>query len=291
MAIPGGLHAAPRSLSALMRATRDPQPERWRKTSEQEVSNRGWTEECQGVTHDTRHWFFSSNRNPIVGAPRRGIHRLSSGLRERGFFGVDFTGHEHIGDIDHHDGRIYAAMERPPGILWVDTAFSRHGRATLKDHRGSVPSPQGGSLPWCAINPWNGWLYSSRFGDADQPAIGEVFAYDPDDDFRHVATLGLGQGLKRIQGGCFTPNGHLLLTSDHTYDIHCYSVLNGAHRGRVGIQVDTGDGEEVEGITVRRGVRTDGVDSEVHVVLLDNDFPSGDDVYFKHYSVPRAEDL
>lgn len=286
LAIPGGLHSTPASLLDLMKATQDPQVSRWRKTSEESINNQDFTEENQGVTSDGRDWFFSSNKES-----RRGIYRFSNAMQEQDFFGINFTGHEHIGDIDFYKGRIYAAMEQPAGILWLNTSFSSHGRDTLKARNGTTPSPQGNSLPWCAVNPWNGWLYSSKFGDSDKPAIDQVFAYNPADNFRHVSTLNLSKGLKRIQGGCFTANGHLLLASDHTHDIQCFSALNGHFRGRASIQVNTFDGEEVEGITVRFGVRRNGVESEVHVVLLDNDITSRDDIFFKHYSVPEPSSL
>lgn len=289
--IPGGLHSSPDRLSSLLQATRDPQVGRWRKTSEESISNRDFTEECQGVTHDGLNWYFSSNKNPLIGSDKRGIYRLSNDFRELAFFGIDFTGHRHIGDIDFYNGQIYAAMEQPAAIFWVNDSFSRHGRSTLKASNGAEPSPQGNSLPWCAINPWNGWLYSSRFGDANRAAETEIYAYDPDLDFRHVSTLNISHGLKRIQGGCFSPNGHLLLASDHSHDIHCYSALNGIHRGSVGIQVDTSSGEEVEGITVQHDVQQAGTASQVHVVLLDNDISSGDDIFFKHYSVPDTSAL
>jgi len=34
-----------------------------------------------------------------------------------------------------------------------------------------------------------------------------------------------------------------------------------------------------------------GVATHVHVILLDNDWPDDDDVYFKHYRVPLSEHL
>jgi hypothetical protein len=81
----------------------------------------------------------------------------------------------------------------------------------------------------------------------------------------------------------------LLLASDYTHDIRCYSVLNGKYLGSAGIQV--GSTEEVEGICVKKGVTMHGKAAQVHVILLDNDWPSADDVYFKHYAVGKPDDL
>jgi hypothetical protein len=113
--------------------------------------------------------------------------------------------------------------------------------------------------------------------------------------FVHVpsADIVLQEKLRRIQGAVFSKNGHVLLASNHTDDIRCYSVLNGYYLGRASIQKDGSwnVAEEVEGLTIWEGISYEGVSTHVHVVLLDNDKPDDDDVYFKHYRVPLAEHL
>ncbi|MCU7877928.1 MAG: hypothetical protein KZQ84_14205 [Candidatus Thiodiazotropha sp. (ex Lucinoma borealis)] len=288
--IHGGFHSSPSSLKDILKAMQSPQVGQWQKTSESEHANHDWTEECQGVTHDGQHWYISSNKDPIIGSAKRRIYKFTPGMQQVDYFGVDFIGSDHLGGIDHYKGRIYAALEQPAKVMWVTTDFQSSGTDTLKSSSGGS-SPQGSSFPWCAVNPWNGLLYSSKFGSADGAPIKEIFAYDPADGFKHKKTLELKSGLKRIQGGVFSNNGHLLLASDHTFDIRCYSALNGAFRGSAAIQIDPGSGEEVEGLTIWKGISFDGTPAEVHVILLDNDFPSGDDIYFKHYSVPDPDKL
>ncbi|MFB9733430.1 hypothetical protein [Ornithinimicrobium kibberense] len=69
------------------------------------------------------------------------------------------------------------------------------------------------------------------------------------------------------------------------------STLNGAYRGSAPVQKDAGSFEGVEGITIWKDVSYGGQPTQVHVILLDNDWPDGDDAYFKHHRVPTAQTL
>ena len=300
--IPDNFHSFPPdgSLFAAVRSMKSLRTSNWRQTSHGRFFNLDWTEACQGVTYDGRFWYFSRNFGPGGLKRKQGIYKLKPNMEQEEFFSVKFLGHDHLGDIDYYNGKIiglntsegliFAAMEGPEAILVVPTDFHFHSLVTLKGRTIHEPSPQGDSLPWCAINPWNGYLYSSRFGQ--HKSIDKVFAYSfPDLTWK--ATLGLKKPIRHVQGGCFTHNGHLLLTSDHSHDIRCYSALNGGFLGSVPIEVNDSASvrEEVEGLTIRKDFASEGRPAEVHVVLLDNDLTSRDDVYFKHYSVPNPDDL
>ena len=156
-------------------------------------------------------------------------------------------------------------------------------------------------MPWCAINPWNGLLYSSKTGEpptwdgetftwVDNDPVNEVYCYDPLDNnfgFRGSLTL-LGKPLHQVSGGCFSKNGHLYLVSDYTEDIHAYSAFNGAFLGSCHVPYDKGGiaQEEMEGITLGHIIHADGVSTDVHVLILDNEGISRDDVYLKNFAVP-----
>ena len=125
-------------------------------------------------------------------------------------------------------------------------------------------------MPWCAINPWNGFLYSSKFGEpprweedpsgtglgrlVDWDPVTEVHCYDPADNFTHKRSLPImGEPLHKLQGGCFSTNGHLYLTSDHTQQIRAYSALNGAFLGDKWVDYDKSGltyTQEIEGICI-----------------------------------------
>lgn len=280
-----------RRLRDIMRAMRSPRPEQWTKTNEGKFYNHDWTEECQGVTQDGNTWYISSNHDG-----RQRVYRFSLANDVTGHVKLAGNGSDHLGAIDFDNGRIYCAMEGPVKIVVIDTPpFDGWWTAALVGESGGE-APQS-SCPWCAINPWNGLLYSSNNGD-NAPGENTLRAYRFDSSgprFAHVpeADIVLGERVRRIQGAVFSKNGHVLIASNHSDDIRCYSVLNGHFLGRASIQKDGSwdVAEEVEGLTIWEGISYEGVATHVHVILLDNDWPSDDDVYFKHYRVPLAEFL
>jgi hypothetical protein len=294
--IKGDFHVLPSSgrLRDIMRAMRSPKPSEWTITNEGQFFNHDWTEECQGVAHDDTYWYISSNHEG-----KQRVYRFSLANNIEGYVKLAGNGSNHVGDIDYYQGRIYCAMENPVKIVIIDTPpFDVNGwwPAELVGASGGGAPPQT-SCPWCAVNPWNGLLYSSNNGD-NAPGEDTLRAYrfdSPSGHFIHVpsADIVLQEKLRRIQGAVFSKNGHVLLASNHSNDIRCYSVLNGYYLGRAPIQKDDSwnVGEEIEGLTIWEGISYESVPTHVHVVLLDNDSPDDDDVYFKHYRVPLAEHL
>ncbi|WP_143861299.1 hypothetical protein [Nocardia amikacinitolerans] len=280
-------------LRDFMKATRSPEPEQWAKAAEKEFANKGWTEECQGVTHDESFWYMSSNAGKSSSNGRQRVYRIALSNEVVDHVELSGNGSDHLGAIDYYKGRIYCAMDDPVKIVVIDTPpFTGWWSAPLVGASGG-PAPQTRSA-WCAVNPWNGLLYSAQI--TASIAHDTLYAYRFDSAgrrFVHVpdADIVLPEKLLFIQGAVFSKNGHVLLASNDTDDIRCYSALNGHYLGRVPIRKDGGEGEEVEGLTIWEGVSYDGVETHVHLVLLDNDWPDGDDVFFKHYRVPLAEDL
>ena len=291
-----------RRLRDMMRAMLSPQPSQWTKPNEGKFldrdSDHGWTTDCQGVTHDDNFWYISSDHAHESGihTHRKRVYRLSLSHVVDGHVDVADSGSEHLGAIDYYKGRIYCAMERPVQILIIDTPpFTEWKRAALVGEENG-PAPQD-SCPWCAINPWNGLLYSSNNGH-HAPGEDTLRAYrfdKPSSRFMHVPTadIVLSEKIRKIQGAVFSKNGHALLASDHSNDIRCYSVLNGQFLGRAAIRENDSFfvQEEVEGLTIWEGVSYEGIPTHVHVILLDNDLADRDDVFFKHYQVPLAEYL
>ncbi|MFC7450662.1 hypothetical protein [Rhodococcus daqingensis] len=294
--IPTDFHVIPPSgrLRDIMKAMRSPKPEQWTKQDQGVFSNEDWTEECQGVTHDSSYWYLSSNHEG-----KQRVYRMSLANDIVGHVKLAGNGSHHLGDIDYHDGRIYCAMEDDPvQIVVIDTPpFTAWWAAALVGESGGSP-PQD-RCAWCAVNPWNGLLYS--WNGTQSRYENTLLAYRLDDAGRRfvhqpAANIVLPEKLLWVQGAVFSNNGHVFLASNTTNDIRCYSVLNGHYLGRVPIP-KTGSGlwgelnEEVEGLTIWDGISYDGVATDVHLILLDNDSTNDDDVYFKHYHVPLSEDL
>lgn len=283
----------PASLKKALDAMTSPHLEAWQMMGRFEFANQSWTEEAQGLTTDGVFWYISSN-NPSM----RAVWKFDSRFKPLGFTVVPpdlgeivqnkLGAHElslHIGDIDYFNGQIYAPLE--PRLLvarfdltprFLDFHPLRPGR------NGEMPQKQ---MPWCAINPWNGWLYSSNFD-----LVEFIYAYDPQNNFMLCAELKLnGPPLDRVQGGVFSQNGHLYLTSDFTGDVRCYSVLNGEWLGSVKIPYapDFDEFEEIEGIAIQPEAQADNAAS-VYVLVLDNDL-NADDVFLVQYRVPEKMHL
>ena len=74
-----------------------------------------------------------------------------------------------------------------------------------------------------------------------------------------------------------------------------YNVFTGEYYGAVTFPVENGSAlpDELEGLAVSPPgtAVVKGNPVNVHLILLDNDYPSEDDVYFKHVRVPSLEDL
>lgn len=285
----GEFHCSPSRLSQAIRMLAPSRVSQWTRPNEWEFSNEDWTEECQGVTSDGNHWYLCSNKCGWGAEPqRRAIYKFDASMNLIATFelGVFLEAHfgnlacegVHVGDIDWRDGFIHIPVENPQGLIRLADDFSSISKHSI--HGAAGPSPPQQSFPWCAINPITNWLYSSEFD-----GVSKVFAYDPAQAYRHVATLELSATTNGVQGGCFSPNGKLYLSSNASRDIRGFSSLTGAYLGSAGIQVDEGD-QEVEGIC-HWNMKTNGTATQVHVILLDNDNANSDDMWLKHYAAPE----
>lgn len=300
------------SVSAAMALMIDPQTEQWVQRDIPDEVMTGWTQGTQGVASDGVFWYFSSNGSDNPGGTTlQGVHRfeVATGnkaapfLLEGEFQGLRFalptlgdkeeslgvpSGRCHFGGIDIQNGEILAAIETKNGVgmLRMDAASGALlGFTTLKGKKGGDP-PQPDS-PWCAVNPLNGLLYSSSF-NRDAAASGAVHAYDLAKELRHVpaADIHIDEFPSRIQGGCFSPDGHLFLSSDEKSGqqraIHVFSSLSGVRFGAL-IVTALEESQEMEGLCFLP-LTQEGLLWTIHAVLLDaHDFPE-DGVFFKHYA-------
>lgn len=162
-----------KSLRQMMEGMNSPEPQKWSKPSE--YNNSSFLESCQGVTNDGTHWYFTANGNK----GRQGIFMYDQSMkkiRSLKFSGntdllsignipkvtIPLTGQTipvlgHVGDPNCYKGRIYVPIQKPHGFLVMDTSLSSASVNWYPTKR------IGDSHPWCAVNPWNGRLYTSTF--------------------------------------------------------------------------------------------------------------------------------
>lgn len=290
---PSDFYSSPSSLKAAMHAMNPPLIERWMQIHETKRENKKWTEECQGITSDGKSWFLVSNNKEVKAVYKFSFEfALRGSTPPGGTTGVWppelFAEPLHIGSPNYYKGKIYVPLE-PSAAVWIlDTNLKT---LDVKPLGGSVGSTkQGSSMPWCAINPWNECLYSSTFNDVDRIYAYDLVGFGP---VKEKDIVLQGGAIHRIQGGCFSANGHLYLTSDDAQQIRAYSALNGAFLGYKWVDYDKSwpDMEELEGISIVQIPYPEGA-THVHVVVLDVDeVGNNDDIFFKHYSVPEPDVL
>ena len=295
-AIPNGFHSFPRSLKSAMHSMNPPLIDSWYPMFESKFENREWTEECQGITSDGQSFYVVKNKNADNDWDIRAVYKFSRKFKllQR----TIYPDIHHIGSPDYYNGKIYVPIDGTTSIWILDTNLFDKGIFELGKNKDGQLLQQA-SVPWCAINPWNGLLYSSKFGEepyydenftmVDNDPVTEIHCYDPDKKFEYKETLKLsGEPLHRVQGGYFSKNGHLYLLSDFTEDISAYSALDGSFLGSVNVPYDRspwpGEAEEAESIWMDHWMHGE-ISSYIHVMILDND-ANPDDVFLKHYVVP-----
>lgn len=206
----------------------------------------GWSDELQGVCHDESNWFFTQNGN-IWKFPLS--HDLNdtckSENRSKGIY-KNAYGHR-LGDFDYYDkylfvpvtedGAPYIAAFRADNLSYVaKTYLTRFGKNFSSVH-------------WCAINPKDGYLYTSdeNVGNDFTEKTSPVMVYSIDmarirnkqDGFLNYKTFirlytSSGDRLTRkyVQGGCFDNSNHLhinngeytLKISGHNYANNCGGI-------------------------------------------------------------------
>ena len=123
----------------------------------------GWSNELQGVTHDSDNWFFTQDdrlwkfpithplQNMVTTAdPSRGI--LKKNIPPL----LENEGYDHFGDLDFHKGLLLVPME---GNMPVIVAVFK---ASNLEYLGYVELAAQRRAGWCAVNPIDGYLYSSN---------------------------------------------------------------------------------------------------------------------------------
>jgi hypothetical protein len=193
--------------------------------------------EAQGLAHSDTHWFWTSlgtiQRAPRAAgfaSPDKGwtLDRLPTELQGKGY--------DHLGDPDYFNGKLYIPITNNadagsvvPLVLVLDHELNTIGAGTLKS---GGTTDRGGA--WVAINPKDGYLYSSTIVGHEI----RLKVYDPNNDFRWVQDVPLDfrtgpaitdawWGGVWTQGAAFSKHGVLYYTLDHGSDNN--SAMTGIH--------------------------------------------------------------
>jgi hypothetical protein len=248
-----------------------------------------WTEELQGITHDSSNWYLASRTNIMRFALTDDLHNYPN-LYYANPWASEW---KHMGSPTYANGKVYVPLEKDGGsatraaIGVFNTALNYYGTGTLPYPPSGIPDEQGAnSCPWVAYNPRDGLFYSSGFNP------GWLYVYNIQGttvNYARAVRIADGNGnpirLTHVQGGAFSDSGKLyLITHDPAY-ILSVDPYNGRVQSSTWTEEHPGYYEEMEGITVldSTGKGYPGIKGQIHVLLLDND-AGQDDWYFKHYS-------
>ncbi|UCE60653.1 MAG: hypothetical protein JSU63_02660 [Phycisphaerales bacterium] len=274
-------------------------------------ANPGWHEDVQGVTHDDDYWFITQSVEDDPG--RQAIWKIPVGFAlasaavpgingVRRVLMIDYPalvaqGYWHFGDPSYYrfegQGYLIVPVEFE---CWGIAIFNADTLALI----GSAPlcTYQTGGVPWCAVDPRNGLLYSSGYSAAvwmneyqvnwSELHQGQALELN---HMRRVYWGDLNLILSHVQGGVFSPSGELLyIVADgiHVFETETWRRIKQSTNGSGVFNYEFSPGfseyEEPEGLTIwdLEDGRAPDVWGELHVLLLDNDV-SADEIYFKHY--------
>lgn len=265
----------PNSLRQAIRSMSAPTTQQWSQVSDI-FRDDDWTDEVQGVAWDGANWIFSANANQAKpGAEDKAIYVFKGGtpLGDGNWISrVKFKNvphpiagtkesDDHWGQVTFFDGSVYVAY------FWAGGQKDTASVIRFKDNNGTLqfskwielekptgPDNRHERAEFQAINPWDGMIYTC-FGLG---TIGEFFIHDRETGAWSRRSLKLNPPVTKVQGACFSPNGHLYIASnaklpgDSDYrTIWYYSALNG-HRFGVIPVLALEDKQELEEVAASR---------------------------------------
>ena len=268
------------SLRAIMRAMQPSDIASWTEAMVSNVS-RDWTDETQGIATDGSSWFISTKER---------VYKFDWSFKQMARTSIPerLSGYNHFSAMSFFEGKLYVPLEYGVG---TDDEHDKNVMIRVYDSNlnylyEKTLNELGGQGPWCAVNPWNGYLYISKISS------NELLCYDSRKNLSYAGKFKLQEKVTSIQGGCFSKNGRLYLTSNSSRDIRCYCVLNGHFMGRMGVSYER-DGvsqEEMEGLTIVSLKWPDqGKSAQIHVIILDNELLSSDEIFIRHFRSPSPE--
>ncbi len=184
---------------------------------------------------------------------------------------------DHIGGISYYDGKIYASVEGPDeGFPCIAVFDSETLECTGEVYDLSAEIYDDG-VPWCAVDKQTGYLYASKWSDAET-----VYCYDVNDSMklvREIPLTGIGV-INRIQGGEFY-NGTLYLSNDIHDNGNIKNILSvNVETGEVALAAERnvgGENVEAEGLTF--------LETEDGAVMHVLDYNKLIGVFVHHYKV------
>lgn len=271
-----------------------------------------WLRGFQGVAHNPidKHWIFTKKKEIFS-------YHVSKILQNRTFtpsyviskkmpWHLRLDGFNHFGDPDwcslFQKPYLFVPIEHRKKRKFSKIGIYSDESSNRLKYEGSldlIPPDNKKDAPWLAVHPKNGLIFTSLYKPINQLRVyrflntgiafyNYYYLYDNNGGSIEV---------KEIQGGCFSPSGHLFLFAQSgTYNsgIYGFDMRTGRLSAFLYAEIHTGAEQEFEGITVwNLDLMTDTAEikGQIHAVLIDNVASHGLDFYFKHWRVEFPENL
>ncbi len=184
---------------------------------------------------------------------------------------------DHIGGISWYDGKIYASVEGPDEGFPCIVVFDAETLECTGEVYDLPYEIYDDGVPWCAVDKETGYLYASKWSDAET-----VYCYDVNNGMalvKEIPLTGLGV-IDRIQGGEFY-DGALYLSNDVKDKGDLKNILKlDVETGEVSLFAERnvgGDNIEAEGLTF--------LETEDGAVMHVLDYNKLIGVFVHHYDV------
>ena len=208
----------------------------------------------QGMATDGTQWFFSWQYgleradNNFNSVQRNSSFTLPGNLSPGIPGALMAQGLNHIGDIDYHNGVIYASLDstagytKPHVALFNASDLSYTGKSY--ELGGTPANPNKDLASWVAIDAKRGFGYGKEWQNGNT-----INVYNLDDwSFSHTITL--DTPLARIQGAKVVGDWLYMASDNATQSIYRSNLLSGAVEEVVRLPQPTG-ALEMEGIALR----------------------------------------
>lgn len=232
----------------------------------------------QGIATDGQQWFFSwqygleraddafaslqrnsSFQPPMNLTPGIPLDLLGQGLN-------------HIGDIDYHNGIIYASLDTTSGYVNGHVALYNASdlsyTGTAYELVGAPSNPHTDVASWVAVDPARGYGYGKEWQDGNTINVYNL----ADWSFSHTITL--DASLKNIQGGKVRGDWLYMASDNSTQSIYRANLVNGKVEELFQLPQPAGE-REVEGIALRE---TSGGGLDLYVEMIVDPDMSGQDL-------------
>ena len=200
----------------------------------------GLAEEINGVCHDSNNWFFAQNGNlwkyPVsfdlnsIRSEKQGPDVLVVGKDNkikiinprRAIYKHERVKGEHFGDIDYYEGKIYVPVK-----VGSKCTIRMYNASNLTFVKEQVMKRADGKpfsdIGWLAINPNNGFLYTSEntISSKSPIYIYKIGSFDKSETLEFITTAKLFDENRKeltrgcMQGGCFDAYNRLYLNNGY----------------------------------------------------------------------------